>query len=343
MAKERAMIDLTPRRKSAKKETLGPRRKSVSGSGMGTIRDAVSKKPEVMYKVSGGALGSRHVKSHLEYITRNGQLEAIDNNGITVGKEDLKGLKTEWTDSLGKRREGGDKRKAKDTFNQVFSMPAGTPPELVLRAALKVAHNEKNFDGRKWVAVLHTDQKHPHVHLTVKSVSDIDGTRLRMNRNDLERVRSSFAEQLRGLGVDCVATPKHLRGVVKSSPKIGLLKAEKEGRGINAQRRLEEIQQELRGGRPSLNPYAEQILQQQRLVRAEFLELAKQLGKSTDKSDHKLAVEIVNHLKSLPKTLIDERESLRRQVVATEQTKGQGRGVDQVKKTMPDRSDEIER
>jgi hypothetical protein len=47
-------------------------------------------------------------------------------------------------------------------------MPAGTPPEKLLAAVRKFAQEEFALQHR-YAMVLHTDQKHPHVHVVVKA------------------------------------------------------------------------------------------------------------------------------------------------------------------------------
>lgn len=327
MTKQEAFLNqaVTPKKSRVKdfKVKSAPK-KQVSG--------AVNKNTEVMLKVTGGAKGSAHVKSHIDYITRNGKLEAETETGDKLtSREELRKLAKDWTQHVGKTRAN-----TKDTVNMVFSMPAGTNPEAVRKAVSQLA--KENFaHNYRYLMVLHTDQKHPHVHLTVKTQGN-DGQRLDPRKADLDKWRGSFAEKLQAFGVEATATPRAFRGVVKKGMKQSVYHAAKEERSTTHKAKLKEIINELKGGKPSLNPAAKAIVEQQKQVRADYLELAKQLGKSPDKADIKLATDIMNHLRQLPKTLKDERAEMRDKVMAT---LNKNKGQEQT--GAPDREDDLGR
>jgi ABC-type sulfate transport system substrate-binding protein len=65
-----------------------------------------------------------------------------------------------------RQKEGGRARRpTKLVHNIVLAMPA--PADKVLAAARKIAREK--FAQHRYAMVLHTDQKHPHVHLVVKA------------------------------------------------------------------------------------------------------------------------------------------------------------------------------
>ncbi|WP_262488487.1 relaxase/mobilization nuclease domain-containing protein [Iodobacter fluviatilis] len=66
--------------------------------------------------------------------------------------------------------------------------------------------------GHQYVFVRHDDEKHPHVHIAVKAVSDRTGERLNPRKADLQRWRETFAEKLNERGIDANATPTWARG-----------------------------------------------------------------------------------------------------------------------------------
>jgi hypothetical protein len=76
----------------------------------------------------------------------------------------------------------------------MLSMPRGTDPLIVQRAAREFARIE--FADHRYVMVLHTHQGNPHVHLSVKAESK-HGRRLNPRKADLHRWRETFAERLR--------------------------------------------------------------------------------------------------------------------------------------------------
>lgn len=277
----------------------------VSSAAKKAVGGAAASKTEVMVKVTGGASGGSHVKAHLDYITRNGKLEGETETGDKINsKEDLKKLAKDWQQESGYTR-----KNTKDTVNMVFSMPEGTNPEAVKKAVSNLAA-EKFGANHRYLMVLHLDQKHPHVHLTVKA-QGFNGEKLNPRKADLEGYRTGFAEKLNELGVEATATPRTFRAVVKKGMKQSVYHAEKEGRSTVQKAKLAEIIEELKGGKQSINPAAQAIVEKQKQVRADYIQLAKELGKSPDKADIKMAGDIVAHLKKMPGTLKDERAEMR--------------------------------
>jgi hypothetical protein len=68
------------------------------------------------------------------------------------------------------------KEPARLVHKVIFSMPAGTPPDKVLKAVKNFAREEFALKHR-YAMALHTDEPHPHVHVVVKAVSE-QGERL---------------------------------------------------------------------------------------------------------------------------------------------------------------------
>ncbi|WP_217271896.1 hypothetical protein [Sphingopyxis sp. BSNA05] len=61
----------------------------------------VRRAPEVLVKVTGRQKGGRHVKAHLEYIGRKGDVEIESRDGeILTSKEDIAERAAEWSDTL---------------------------------------------------------------------------------------------------------------------------------------------------------------------------------------------------------------------------------------------------
>jgi len=86
--------------------------------------------------------------------------------------------------------------------NIVLSMPAPTPPEKMLAAARKFT-NEKFALQHRYAMALHTDQKHPHVHLVVKAESEL-GRRLHIDKLLLRQWREDFARMMREQGLSLI-------------------------------------------------------------------------------------------------------------------------------------------
>ncbi|GCC45092.1 hypothetical protein chiPu_0029467, partial [Chiloscyllium punctatum] len=174
----------------------------------------VSRVPEVMVKITGRTKGVAHLKSHLAYITRNGELDAETEQGAAMtGRVGLKDLQQRWEDDAGlddKRRRDGSL-----SINIILSMPAGTDAVAVKDSARAFAIETFGYN-HDYVFVQHLDDKHPHVHLTVQSLGH-DGRRLNPRKADLQAWREQFAGELRLRGIAAEATPRRTRGRIRKA------------------------------------------------------------------------------------------------------------------------------
>lgn len=229
------------------------------------IRRTVRGVPEVMVKVSGGGKSAAGVQAHFAYIDRHGKLEVHTDDGERLQGQDVAGhLVDDWNLDAGKGQyrpepKAGEKdTRPKQVHNIVFSMPAGTPPKKLLVATQKFAR-EKFADKHRYAMVLHTDQRHPHVHLVVKAQSE-EGERLHIRKATLRQWRTDFASDLRELGVAANATPTTLRGRPKASKPDGIYRALKRGQSTFIRRKVQGIADELRRGRVTPEPGRRKLL-----------------------------------------------------------------------------------
>ena len=165
------------------------------------------------------------IAAHFRYISKNGRLEIEDDQGnVSRGREALKELADDW-------RHGGslipDDSPRREAFNVILSMPRGVDALIVQRAAREFAQAE--FFDHKYVMVLHDHQANPHVHLSVRAESK-NGRRMNPRKADLHRWRETFAEKLRGWGIDAEATRQPTRGVARHYESIWRVKANADGR-----------------------------------------------------------------------------------------------------------------
>ena len=119
-----------------------------------------------------------------------------------------------------------EKSERREAFNIMLSMPRGTDPLVVQRAAREFAQAE--LAGHRYVMVLHDHQANPHVHLSVRAESR-QGKRLNPRKADLQRWRETFAERLRGWGIDAEATRQATRGEQRNYPTMWRAKAQARG------------------------------------------------------------------------------------------------------------------
>ena len=185
----------------------------------------VRRAPQVMVKVTGGGRGMKAIAAHFKYISKNGRLEIEDDRGeVLNGKDDLRALVDDWRlggtpiEDIGFRREA---------FNIMLSMPRGVDPLYVLKAAREFAQAE--LADHKYVMVLHDHQANPHVHLSVRAESR-HGKRLNPRKADLSRWRQTFAEKLRGWGIDAEASARVVRGQGRQGEALWRIKASEQKR-----------------------------------------------------------------------------------------------------------------
>jgi hypothetical protein len=217
--------------------TAPPARLAALQSRASVIRARIAatvgrRAPQVMVKVTGGGRGMAAIAAHFRYISKNGRLAMEDERGVvSTGKESLHDVIDEWRyggsfiDEVSPRREA---------FNIMLSMPQGTDPEIVRRAAREFVQCE--LKDHMCLMVLHGHQANPHVHLAVRAES-IHGTRLNPRKTDLHRWRETFAEKLRGWGIEAEATRQSTRGANRNYDSLWRLKAKDEGRLRNAEAR----------------------------------------------------------------------------------------------------------
>jgi len=282
-------LPLRPRQHRAGGGVVGQGRAGADAkvirSKLGSI---VKRTPEVMVKISGGGKGMKQIKDHLDYISRNGKLEVEDQDGNAIaGREELRDLRAEWQHGGFQLPEEGTKREA---FNIVLSMPVGTDPLSVKRAARDFASLE--FENHQYAMVLHTfdtdpdpqPSPHPHVHLCVKAKS-LDGTRLNPRKADLQRWREGFAEALREHGVEAAATNRQQRLQRDRGEKQAVRQMKQRGKAPD------------RVGRSAVDPerVAKAKKTEAKVLRS-YREIAKALATSEDVEDRKLAVGIVHRL-----------------------------------------------
>lgn len=219
----RVVRSSTPRLTSVRQRAAAIRQRIVA--------TVIRRSPQVMVKVTGGGRGMAAIAAHFRYITKSGRLPFEDDRGVSrEGKEALHDFVEQWRfggafiDEVSSRREA---------FNIMLSMPRGTDALIIEHAAREFAATE--LADHRYVMVLHDHQANPHVHLSVKAESR-HGKRLNPRKADLQRWRETFAEKLRGWGIDAEATRQRARGQVRNYEPIWRVKAAADGRLTTSRR-----------------------------------------------------------------------------------------------------------
>ncbi len=270
------------------------------------IARTVSRTPEVMVKVTGGGIRRGAVAAHFAYISRRGALEIETDEGEFIGyPQQQRQLLDEWHLELTagqyrRHKESGRVgRPTKLVHNIVLAMPAPTPADKVLAAARKFAREK--FAQHRYVMVLHTDQKHPHVHLVVKAENEL-GQRLHIDKQRLREWREDFARLMREQGIAANATMRAVRGENKKYPREKIFKAQRYGNSTALHDRVIGIANELSRSRTIADPVRDRLLETRKSLVSAWMRAAEVLDAQ---GEIILAGDVRYFVKHMPPVLTD--------------------------------------
>ncbi|MDY0969090.1 relaxase/mobilization nuclease domain-containing protein [Sphingomonas sp. CFBP9021] len=255
--------------------------------------------PEAVVRITGRQHGGGHVLANFAYISRLGHgdenelgLETSEGEVLYDGR-DMQLLAKEWNDW---EMDGDARRRGATSLSMILSMPTGTDPERLQRAALDFAKEE--FANRSWVAGLHIDRDHPHVHLTIAR-RDHDGRRFHPNRDDLFRWRQRFAEKLRSRGIEANATPARARGIDPKHEPIAAVKMREKGLVPEIDKsRIARAQRFREQGIP--DPVIATLAERQATVRATYARSITELLVSPSAADKLVAQSLERFVATMP-------------------------------------------
>ncbi|RSV14874.1 hypothetical protein CA235_10130 [Sphingomonas sp. ABOLF] len=295
----------------------GSSQAAVSGRAIATMERTARRVPEVMVRITGRQHGGGHVLANFSYISRLDHgpdkelgLRTSEGDVIHDGRE-MQKLAQEWQEW-----EMGDdvRRKGATSLSMILSMPSGTDPVRVEAAALDFAREE--FANRSWVASLHVDRDHPHVHLTIAR-RDHDGRRFHPNRDDLFRYRQRFAEKLRDHGIEANATPAKARGIDPRHEPIAARKVREKG-GVPRldKSRAERADRYQKGGRT--DPVDRVLSDQRATVRAAYEQSIAELSASPSMVNQMVAKSLQRFVDGLPEPEPNSIRAVQTMVVSRE-------------------------
>lgn len=301
-------------------------RSGDADAGRAQLQRVVRGAPEVMVKITGRTRDGGHLQRHLDYITRNGKLtlEGPDGERL-IGRADVRALAEDWRSELSVVPQ---RRDAPVSLSIVLSMPAGTDEGRVHDAARAFA-SRLFADRHPYVFALHTDDRHPHVHLTVRALGR-NGERLNPRKADLQLWRETFAAALRDRGVEAEATPRRARGVVRKAERTPVRKLrERFERAEGPMPRTLEGALKSAATSPAAEPVWEtRLRQRQAAIRRTLVVEALRLQASTAEGDRRLGQDLEQFIRTLPPVLT-RREMLARALGTeperTSPTKGRSR------------------
>ena len=288
MAKLFAEDELNP----SKGRAVPAAKRRLTVGNKSTIARTVKRTPEVMIKISSSAKNMKKVGKNVDYISRQGTVPLEDEQGNQyIGEHAKEDALYTWGQSI-----PADGEKRRETFNTIFSMPAGTPRAEVTEAVRRFAADK--FRNHQYLFATHNDEDHPHVHLIVKATPINGRRRLNPRKATLQKWREGFAEQLRGLGVEANATPRAARGVTKRPERQAVIHINERSKArvteAQEQAAIDEI-----NGVPKPEPFKAELLDKRKQILNEYGAVARQLVKGGE-DDKRLAVEITKFSQTLP-------------------------------------------
>lgn len=259
--------------------------------------------PEVVVRVTGASRSARGLKSHLDYISRRGDLPLEGRDGeILTRRDDVHELAEDWA-------WGGqvDSRRQDQTplaRSLVVSMPQGVAPSEVFEAAREFVATSlgHEFD---YVLAAHSDTDQPHVHVAVRALGET-GARLNPTKADLDQWRQTFAQALRVRGVEAEATPRRARGVTLKSERTAVRKMrERHEMGQGVEPRVlaaarEQAAKMALGTSQDPDPWNVHLRERWLTARAAYGLAAKLLADSQDPADQILSQKVASFALAMP-------------------------------------------
>lgn len=170
---------------------------------------------EVTVKITGSGKTARGIKNGVDYITREGELEAhfYGGDGSTIsGVGDEHNAMV--SDALSDGNNYGMKNKSGEGVDHVKNFVFSPPPIAGVSEADAISATKETLVNRypnnAFVMVYHDDKKdHPHVHVNLKLKSELDGKRVRLTKMEVKNIREQYCTELQKLGYDVRATHRH--------------------------------------------------------------------------------------------------------------------------------------
>ncbi|NNU63365.1 relaxase/mobilization nuclease domain-containing protein [Ochrobactrum soli] len=282
-----------------------------SAADKAKLARVVSKAPEVMVKISGRTRDSGHLKEHMNYITRNGEVPAETEYGLMSGREAVGDVHSDWADDEIIYKGQHQVRKAPLSVNMVLSMPPGVDREAFRNAVRDFVDAELRPRVDVMLA-FHDDTNHPHAHVTVRGRQH-NGKTFNPGKPVLERYREQFAGALRNRGIEAEATPRYARGRTMKSDRQHMRHMRAKGLMPRTERAaiaeaFKDTQRAKTGvsgasrrdgqGRP--RPWENAARERHAGVSGVYAAAAKELAASASHADRQLARKVEQFVQSMP-------------------------------------------
>jgi len=147
----------------------------------------------VVVKITGGATSSKSAGRHLDYISRNNQLDVFGQEGNKIDYDILQNESRRLIETDDSRSD------SKKSYQMIFSTPGTNDKEILSAAILSTAQEE--FKGYEFYFSIHEDTNNTHGHLVVYRNSMGTGKRLKIGKNKLNKIKQSYNKHLNRLGI----------------------------------------------------------------------------------------------------------------------------------------------
>jgi hypothetical protein len=233
---------------------------------------------------NGGTKNASQIKSQMDYLTRDGELEALRSerySGTVIEGEDQDQMAQDWT--VGPSRDAG----LDLTTHFVVSFPPGTDVEAAERAgrawADELFNSGDHGDVYDYYSVYHTDKPHPHMHVVAKRRGLENGEWLKIsNRGEInyDVLRDVQVDAALEEGIELEATPRLARGELDRTPTDAeIRRAERENREPEARPHTAESADYAARG---VWHYAEQIEHDAGVIRESMPDVAERMDRVAD-------------------------------------------------------------
>lgn len=168
---------------------------------------------QIIVKITGNDGTFEKLKSHIRYITRNGEIGVYTSyDEMIIGKENLKEIWDSFNQDgyripTEKELFTNCQKEKRETLHIVFSMKDYTNASMVQIRLAAMETIQQKYPNNYFVLAMHNDTAHPHCHLILKT-RDTFGKRIDPKKKDLDDLRKGFVLELNKLGVDATTKIK---------------------------------------------------------------------------------------------------------------------------------------
>ncbi len=283
----------------------GPRNSAADKAKLARI---ASKAPEVLIKITRRIGGGAHLKAHMDYITRNGEVAAETDYGIMQGREAIRDIYDDWMDDDVIYGGQLQVRNAALSVNMVLSMPPGVDREAFRNAVRDFVDAELRPRVDVMVA-FHDDTEHPHAHVTVRGRQH-DGKTFNTGKPVLAHYREQFAGALRHRGIEAEATPRYARGQTMKSERSHVRHMRAKGQMPRTEsaailEAFRDLERERNGAshpedEGKARPWVIAARERHAGVKAVYAAAVRELAASASPADRQLARQVEQFVRSMP-------------------------------------------